>query len=83
MACDWSGGCSVEAAVASAAQARLLGIRRGDPVLALHSISIGESGRPVESFLALHRRDRSRFQVELTRATASGRVGTPLVLVKA
>ena len=72
---------SVEASVASAAQARLLGIRRGDPVLVLRSVSIGESGRPVESFLALHRGDRSRFQVELNRAAASGGAGTPLVLV--
>ncbi|MFI7558012.1 GntR family transcriptional regulator [Micromonospora echinaurantiaca] len=71
---------SVEAAVANAAQARLLGIRRGDPVLALRSVSLGESERPVESFLALHRGDRSRFQVELNRA-ADRRAGTPLLLV--
>jgi GntR family transcriptional regulator len=71
---------SVEAAVANAGQARLLGIRRGDPMLVLRSVSLGESGRPVESFLALHRGDRSRFQVELTRAP-DGRTGTPMVLV--
>jgi GntR family transcriptional regulator len=70
---------SVEAALATAAQARLLGIRRGDPLLVLRSVSLGESGRPVESFVAFHRGDRSRFQVELTRA-ATGRAGTPLVL---
>lgn len=71
---------SVEAAVASSAQARLLGIRRGDPVLVLRSVSIGESERPVESFVALHRGDRSRFQVELNRAV-DGRAGSPLLLV--
>jgi GntR family transcriptional regulator len=71
---------SVEAAVANAGQARLLGIRRGDPVLVLRSVSLGESGRPVESFLALHRGDRSRFQVELTRV-ADGSAGTPMLLV--
>ena len=71
---------SVEAAVANAGQARLLGIHRGDPVLALRSVSFGESERPVESFLALHRGDRSRFQVELNRA-ADRRAGTPLLLV--
>ncbi|MEE6261678.1 GntR family transcriptional regulator [Plantactinospora sonchi] len=72
---------SVEAAVANTGQARLLGIRRGDPLLVLRSVSIGDSGRPVESFLALHRGDRSRFQVELNRAAGSGRAGSPLVLV--
>ncbi|MGI5216080.1 GntR family transcriptional regulator, partial [Plantactinospora sp. CA-290183] len=71
---------SVEAAVASTTQARLLGVRRGDPVLVLRSVSLGESGRPVESFLALHRGDRSRFQVELTRAPG-GQAGSPLVIV--
>jgi GntR family transcriptional regulator len=71
---------SVEAAVANAAQARLLGVRRGDPVLVLRSVSMGESGRPVESFLAMHRGDRSRFQVELTRA-ADGRARPPMLLV--
>jgi GntR family transcriptional regulator len=71
---------TVEAAVASAAQARLLGIRVGDPVLVLRSVSQAADGSPVESFVAYHRGDRSRFQVELTRDRV-GRRSRPLVIV--
>jgi len=70
---------TIEAATANAGQAGLLGVRRGAPLLVLRSVSIGESGRPVESFVAFHRGDRSRFQVRLVRAP--GRVSAPLVLV--
>jgi GntR family transcriptional regulator len=58
---------SVEATSAGAALSRSLGIRRGAPVLTLRSVSYGEDGRPVESFVAFHRGDRSRFEVELLR----------------
>ncbi|MBC6462168.1 UTRA domain-containing protein, partial [Actinomadura sp. HBU206391] len=57
---------------------RSLGLARGAPVLVLRSVSLGESDRPVESFVAFHRGDRSRFEVELERGSAPAR---PLVVV--
>ena len=58
---------SLEAAVARPALARDLGINRGGSVLVLRSISYGLADRPVETFVAFHRGDRSRFEVELFR----------------
>jgi GntR family transcriptional regulator len=70
---------SVEASVAGTSLARSLGISRGAPVLVLRSISVGTTGRPVESFVAYHRGDRSRFEVELTRHSAGAT--RPLMVV--
>lgn len=70
---------SVEASVAGAALARGLGVKRGDPVLVLRSVSVGEDERPVESFVAFHRGDRSRFEVELARETSASH--RPLMIV--
>jgi GntR family transcriptional regulator len=72
---------AVEAAVANAALARSLGVSRGAPVLVLSSVSVGEGDRPVEYFVAHHRGDRSRFEVELTRGVSGTAV--PLMLVTA
>ena len=58
---------SVEATTARAALARDLGISRGSSVLVLRSVSYGAGDRPVETFVAFHRGDRSRFEVELVR----------------
>jgi GntR family transcriptional regulator len=69
---------SVEAAAAGPALARSLGLAKGAPVLVLRSVSLGENDRPVESFVAYHRGDRSRFEVELHRSSAPAR---PLVVV--
>lgn len=69
---------SIGAAVANAALARRLGVRRGAAILVLRSTSEGEDDRPVETFVAYHRGDRSRFEVELTR---SSRAGAPLMRV--
>lgn len=60
---------SVEATLAGAGLARSLGIAKGAPVLTLRSLSFGADGRPVESFVAYHRGDRSRFEVELMRSS--------------
>lgn len=60
----------VEASVAGAKLARQLGIPRGAPVLVLRSLSVGVGDRPVETFIAYHRGDRSRFEVELMRRRA-------------
>ncbi|MDT7729289.1 MAG: GntR family transcriptional regulator, N-acetylglucosamine utilization regulator [Actinomycetota bacterium] len=70
---------SVEASVAGSALARNLGISRGAPVLVLRSLSVGTEGRPVESFVAFHRGDRSRFEVELSRQSAVA--SRPLMVV--
>ena len=48
-------------------EAQLLGIQRGAPLVMLDSISYTESGQPIEYYHALHRGDRSRFEVELLR----------------
>jgi GntR family transcriptional regulator len=58
---------SVEATTAGPVLARHLGIAEGAAVLALRSTSFGPDGSPVESFVAYHRGDRSRFEVDLVR----------------
>jgi GntR family transcriptional regulator len=71
---------TVEAARAGARLARMLGMRSSDPLLVLRSVSVGALGRPVESFVAFHRGDRSRFEVEVRRQNR-GRRGNPLMVV--
>ena len=61
----------IEAVLANETEATLLGIERGDPLLMLDSISFSESGQAVEYYHALHRGDRSRFEVELLRLRES------------
>ena len=60
---------SVEAVAASEVTAALLGLRAGQPLLLLRSTS-WSGDRPVEVFVALHRGDRSRFEVDLERDQA-------------
>lgn len=69
---------SVEAAVASPQLAQALGIAKGAPMLVLRSVSTGIDERPVEAFVAFHRGDRSRFEVELQRQAAA----SPLPLMR-
>jgi GntR family transcriptional regulator len=57
----------MEAVGATAREAELLRVQVGTPLMLLDSISFLEDGRPVETFHALHRGDRSRFEVELIR----------------
>ena len=59
---------AVEARLADAALAKSLRIAEGDATLKLTSISYDHEGAPVETFIAFHRADRSRFEVHLTRA---------------
>lgn len=56
----------VEATVAGAREARLLGIERGDPLLVLRSIGYTTGRRPFDCFIAYHRGDRSAFEAELS-----------------
>jgi GntR family transcriptional regulator len=72
-----SGRRTIEAVAADARQARLLNTRRGAPLVFLQSVSYLADGRPIEFYLAYHRGDRSRFEVELMRSrqtrTAAGK----------
>ena len=68
---------SAEASTAGEELAQDLHVEPGAPILMLRSVSYGDAGRPLEMFIAFHRGDRSRFEVELARhprASASGPV---------
>ncbi len=71
---------AVEAHAPSARLARDLGLPRHGPVLKLTNVSFDAENRPGETFVAYHRGDRSRFEVELESAPA-GRAVPPLVRV--
>jgi GntR family transcriptional regulator len=62
---------NIEAVLAKEHEAALLGIERGAALLMLDSVSFTEDGRPIEYYHALHRGDRSRFEVELVRRRES------------
>jgi GntR family transcriptional regulator len=71
---------AVEAHAPGTRLARDLGLPRHGPVLKLTNVSYDADNRPVETFVAYHRGDRSRFEVELESAPA-GRAVPPLVRV--
>jgi GntR family transcriptional regulator len=54
---------TIEAAAADREVARVLGIRTGAPVLRLHSTARDRTGRPIETFDAWHRGDRTLFEL--------------------
>lgn len=56
---------SIEAALAGEVTGPYLHVPPADPVLRLTSILNDRSGQPIETFLAFHRGDRSRFDVTL------------------
>jgi GntR family transcriptional regulator len=64
----------VEAAVADEREAPLLGIRPGDPVIVLRSLSFTAGMRPLEYFVAHHRGDRSAFEVVFAATDAGPQV---------
>ncbi len=57
----------IEAVLANETEALLLGVERGAALMMLDSVSFSESGQPIEYYHALHRGDRSRFEVDLVR----------------
>ncbi len=57
----------IEAVLATEEEAKLLEIDEGDPLIMLDSVSYSETGQVIEYYHALHRGDRSRFQVDLIR----------------
>lgn len=63
----------VEAQQADGDLAKSLSIATGDPVLKLSSVSYTADDVPVETFVAYHRADRTRFEVGLTKSET----GTP------
>jgi GntR family transcriptional regulator len=68
----------IEAVLANETEASLLGIERGAALLMLESVSYAENDLPIEYYHALHRGDRSRFEVDLvrTREPAQKRIST-------
>jgi GntR family transcriptional regulator len=58
---------TIEAVPANEYEAQLLQVQKGAPLILLDSVSFLEDGKPVEYYHALHRGDRSRFEVELVR----------------
>ena len=58
---------TVEAVKADKREAQLLETEEGAPLLFLESVSYQRDGTPVEYYHALHRGDRSRFEVDLVR----------------
>lgn len=58
---------TIEAVAANEHEAELLQVDRGAPLILLNSVSYLEDGTPIEYYHAVHRGDRSRFEVELVR----------------
>ncbi len=58
---------SVGAILAAEPLSQSLGVAVGAPLLELRSLSVDTAYRPVETFVAYHRGDRSRFDVDLVR----------------
>lgn len=58
---------TIEAVGANEYEAELLHIDKGAPLILLNSVSYLEDGTPIEYYHAVHRGDRSRFEVELVR----------------
>jgi len=63
---------SIEAVPANDYEARLLQVKKGAPLIMLNSVSFLSDGTPVEYYHALHRGDRTRFEVELVRVREQG-----------
>lgn len=64
---------TLEAVLANEYEARLLEIKKRAPLILLDSVSYLSDGTPIEYYHALHRGDRSRFEVELVRIREQGK----------
>jgi GntR family transcriptional regulator len=58
---------TIEAVPATEREAQLLMVEECDPLMLLDSVTYLEDGTPLEYYHAVHRGDRSRFEVELIR----------------
>jgi GntR family transcriptional regulator len=65
---------TVEAVAADEHMSKLLQVPLGAPLIQLESVSYLEDGTPLEYYIAFHRGDRSRFEVELVRIQEQGQV---------
>lgn len=65
---------TLEAVAATEEEATLLEVEEGDPLVLIDSVSYLTDGTPIEYYHALHRGDRSRFEVELIRVRERGNV---------
>ncbi|MFP3854779.1 MAG: GntR family transcriptional regulator [Anaerolineales bacterium] len=65
---------TVQAVPANEYEAEHLGVPKGAPLILLDSVSYLEDGTPLEYYHALHRGDRSQFDVELVRIREQGEV---------
>ena len=63
---------ALEAVPANDVEAELLQVKKGAPLMLLNSVSYLADGTPIEYYQALHRGDRSRFEVELIRMREPG-----------
>jgi GntR family transcriptional regulator len=62
----------IEAVIANEREAQLLGVDTCAPLISLDSVSYLDSGTAIEYFHAIHRGDRSRFEVKLVRSKETG-----------
>jgi GntR family transcriptional regulator len=69
----------LEAVPANQLEAELLQVDIGSPLILLDSTSYLSDGTPLEYFHALHRGDRSRFEVELIRVSQASDLGLNLI----
>lgn len=58
---------TIEAVAANEQEASLLQVDECDPLILLNSVTYLKDGTPIEYYHAVHRGDRSRFEVELVR----------------
>src|SRR5690606_9224844 len=58
---------TLEAVSATAADGRLLGVKRGEPLLFLRSVTYLPGGRAIEYYEAKHRGDRTSLEVDLVK----------------
>ncbi|MFQ3565843.1 MAG: GntR family transcriptional regulator [Aggregatilineales bacterium] len=64
----------IEAVLATEEEASLLEIDPGAPLILLESISYLENGTPLEYYRAVHRSDRTRFEVNLLHTEDGGKM---------
>lgn len=60
-----SGTRVLEAVLAQRPICTLLGVNKGAPLLKMESVSYLRDGRPLEYYIAWHRGDRSKFEIEM------------------
>lgn len=65
---------TIEAVPANEYESSLLGIKKGAPLILLNSVTYLKDGTPIEYYHALHRGDRSRFEVRVVQMQNQGDV---------